>query len=91
MQDLGEALVQAVVEEQVPAGEPVVANHRHHDALRRADAALAEVQAGLGDGRSGELVALDIRNALEALGEITGEVTNDEVLGSIFGRFCIGK
>ena len=91
LEDLGKALVQAVVEEQVPAGEPVVANHRHHDALRRADAALADVQAGLGDGRSGELVALDIRNALEALGEITGEVTNDEVLGSIFGRFCIGK
>ncbi len=91
LERLSEALVKAIVEEQRPAGEPIVASLRHQEALRSADTALRDVQAGLADGRSGELVALDIRQALEALGRITGEVTSDEVLGSVFGRFCIGK
>jgi tRNA modification GTPase len=92
---LERALVRTVTEDAASgeggADRTLVANQRHHAALLRADTALADVLAGLADGRSGELVALDLRRALEALGEITGEVTNDELLGSIFGRFCIGK
>ena len=47
--------------------------------------------AGLDQGLSGDLLAEDIRMALQYLGEITGEVTNDEILGNIFSKFCIGK
>ncbi|MEO2055857.1 MAG: hypothetical protein ABGW66_00035, partial [Flavobacteriaceae bacterium] len=43
------------------------------------------------DKISGDLLAIDIRQALQYLGELTGEVTNDEVLGNIFSKFCIGK
>lgn len=90
---LDQALVEAV-RASAPDGsgnQTLVSNQRHHRALQSADQALSEVLAGLADARSGELVSFDLRRALEALGEITGEVTNDELLGSIFGRFCIGK
>ncbi|HIG89805.1 MAG TPA: tRNA uridine-5-carboxymethylaminomethyl(34) synthesis GTPase MnmE, partial [Flavobacteriaceae bacterium] len=46
---------------------------------------------GIDDKISGDLLAIDIRQALQYLGELTGEVTNDEVLGNIFSKFCIGK
>jgi tRNA modification GTPase len=49
------------------------------------------VQDGLNAGLTGDLLAIDIRQALYHFGEITGEVTNDELLGNIFGNFCIGK
>ncbi len=88
---LSDALVASVLQEPVQPGQAVLSNLRHYEALRFADAALGDVHEGLTDQRSGELVALDIRRVLEALGQITGEVSNDELLGSIFGRFCIGK
>ena len=49
------------------------------------------IQNGLRNGLSGDLLAIDLRQALYHLGEITGEVTNDELLGNIFENFCIGK
>jgi len=88
---LSSALVASVLQDPIQPGQAVLSNLRHYEALRRAEAALADVAAGLKDLRSGELVALNIRQVLEALGEISGEVTNDELLGSICGRFCIGK
>ncbi|MFT7588087.1 MAG: tRNA modification GTPase [Limisphaerales bacterium] len=91
LETLRTALLQTVLRNQTSAGETVVANVRHYNALRQADESLEEVLRGLGDNLSGELVALDINRALSYLGEITGEVTNDEVLGAIFGKFCIGK
>jgi tRNA modification GTPase len=71
--------------------ETVVNNARHADALAKSSEALQKVIEGLDFGLTSDLVALDIRNALYQLGLITGEVTNDEVLDSIFTRFCIGK
>lgn len=71
--------------------ETVVNNARHADALAKSSAALQTVLYGLDTGLTSDMVALDIRNALNQLGLITGEVTNDEVLDSIFTRFCIGK
>ncbi|MDG2455375.1 MAG: tRNA uridine-5-carboxymethylaminomethyl(34) synthesis GTPase MnmE [Bacteroidia bacterium] len=71
--------------------ETVVNNVRHADALGKSSEALQKVLSGLDTGLTSDLVALDIRNALYQLGLITGEVTNDEVLDSIFTRFCIGK
>ena len=69
----------------------LVSNVRHFDALRRVGEALDQVRQGLDAGLPPDLVVIDIRDALHHLGTITGQVTTDEVLGSIFSRFCIGK
>ncbi len=69
----------------------LVTNVRHYEALKHASVSLAAVQKGLDDGLPTDLVAQDLREALYYLGTITGEITTDEVLGSIFSRFCIGK
>jgi tRNA modification GTPase len=69
----------------------VVSNSRHYDALIRALESLDLVQVGINSGISGDLLAIDLQAALLALGEITGAITNDDLLGHIFGNFCIGK
>jgi tRNA modification GTPase len=69
----------------------VLSNARHYDALRRADEALVRVLDGLNVGISQDFVAMDIRQSLRELGEITGEITTDDLLGNIFSNFCIGK
>ena len=71
--------------------EVLVTNVRHFEALKHASESLSAVSKGLDDGIPTDLVAQDLREALYYLGSITGEITTDEVLGSIFGRFCIGK
>jgi tRNA modification GTPase len=71
--------------------ETVVNNARHADALAKSSEALQKVLDGIDTELTSDMVALDIRNTLYQLGLITGEVTNDEVLDSIFTRFCIGK
>jgi tRNA modification GTPase len=73
-------------------GEHAVAiNTRHRDCLRRAAASLTAADALLGDAQPPELAALELREALQALGEIAGKVDAEEVLGAIFSSFCIGK
>jgi tRNA modification GTPase len=72
-------------------GDVVVTNARHVDALSKARAALLEAKKAIDLGISGELLAIDLRRAQHHLGEITGRITTDDLLGSIFGRFCIGK
>lgn len=69
----------------------LITNLRHYEALVKANESLDKAKIGLEQKLSGELVAFDLRDALEHLGSITGEVSNEEVLGSIFSRFCIGK
>lgn len=69
----------------------VVTNARHVEALTKAKAALEDARNALEQGLSGELLAIDLRRAQHHLGEITGRITTDDLLGSIFGRFCIGK
>jgi tRNA modification GTPase len=71
--------------------EKIVANARHEQALGKAAESLLSVQTGLQTGISSELVAQDIRRTLHFLGEITGEVSTDDLLGNIFSKFCIGK
>ncbi len=88
---LKEQIFQAVSGGEVNLENTVVTNVRHYEALGQADAALADVLQGLETGVTGDFVAQDIRRALYALGEITGEIGVEEVLGSIFGKFCIGK
>lgn len=69
----------------------ILSNARHYDALRRADEALVRVLDGLSAGISQDFIAMDIRQSLRELGEITGEITTDDLLGNIFSNFCIGK
>jgi tRNA modification GTPase len=69
----------------------IITNVRHFEALDRALSAMHRATLGMETGMTGDLLAQDIREALYYLGEITGEVTNDEVLGNIFKNFCIGK
>lgn len=69
----------------------VISNTRHYDALLKALEEINKVQEGLDSGLSGDLLAIDIRQALYHFGEITGEISNDELLGNIFANFCIGK
>ncbi|WP_299110408.1 tRNA uridine-5-carboxymethylaminomethyl(34) synthesis GTPase MnmE [uncultured Winogradskyella sp.] len=71
--------------------ETIVTNSRHYDALLKAFEEIQKVQHGLETELSGDLLAIDIRQALYHFGEITGEITNDDLLGNIFANFCIGK
>ena len=68
-----------------------VTNLRHRDALRRAVESLGQALESVQCGMPGELVSIDVRTAADALGEITGAITTDEILGQIFSQFCIGK
>ncbi|MBK7214976.1 MAG: tRNA uridine-5-carboxymethylaminomethyl(34) synthesis GTPase MnmE [Bacteroidales bacterium] len=69
----------------------IVSNARHYEALNKTVKALENVRNGLDSGLPTDLVAIDMRSALHYLGEITGEVSTEELLGNIFGKFCIGK
>ena len=69
----------------------IITNLRHIEALENASAALQRVRSGLSSGLPTDLVSQDIREALYHLGSIVGEISTDEILGSIFSRFCIGK
>lgn len=71
--------------------ETIVTNARHYDVLRNVLGAIQHIQEGLDAQLSGDLLAIDIRQALHYLGEITGQVTTDDILGNIFANFCIGK
>ena len=73
------------------SNETIVSNSRHFEALNNALNALKEVQKGLDNNISTDLFAIDIRQALFHLGEITGEVSTEDLLGNIFSNFCIGK
>lgn len=69
----------------------IVTNTRHYNALLKALEEINKVEDGLNANLSGDLLAIDIRQALHYFGEITGEITNDDLLGNIFANFCIGK
>ena len=71
--------------------ETIVTNTRHYNALLKALEEVQKVQDGLDNSISGDLLAIDIRQALYHFGEITGEITSDDLLGNIFANFCIGK
>ena len=71
--------------------DTIITNTRHYDALRQALDNIQKVQHGLQTGLSGDLLAIDIREALHHFGRITGEISTDDLLGNIFANFCIGK
>lgn len=92
MDKLQELLVSIADIPDLSESDVIITNARHATALLKAQESLHRVQEGLDTGLSGDLIAEDLRQCLEYLGEITGQsITNEEVLGSIFKHFCIGK
>ncbi|MBD2703131.1 tRNA uridine-5-carboxymethylaminomethyl(34) synthesis GTPase MnmE [Spirosoma sp. BT702] len=75
----------------VQTGSAVVTNARHYEHLTGTDDALAHATKGLDAGVTPDWLAMDLRIALQHLGELTGEITTDDLLDSIFSKFCIGK
>ena len=91
IQQLKDTLVGLFDTRTVNTTDTIVTNSRHVSSLNNAQQALMKVNEGLSSNIQSDFLALDIRYALEALGEITGQVTNDDLLGNIFSKFCIGK
>ncbi|MFA8451193.1 MAG: tRNA uridine-5-carboxymethylaminomethyl(34) synthesis GTPase MnmE [Bacteroidales bacterium] len=71
--------------------DTIITNVRHYEALIKALDSVDNIEKGFNDGIPTDLISIDIRQALHHLGEITGEITTDEILGNIFSKFCIGK
>jgi tRNA modification GTPase len=88
---LEQALVDASGAVSTDENDVIITNLRHFEALDKALSAMHRATSGLSSGMTGDLLSQDIREAMHYLGEITGEITNDEVLGNIFKNFCIGK
>lgn len=91
VQSLKQLLTEKVQQGLLSNEDVVVSNSRHYEALSKALENVVQVQEGLDSGISGDLLAMDIRQSLFHLGEITGEITTDDLLDSIFRDFCIGK
>lgn len=91
VEKLTQALMQLINTGALRNNETIVTNTRHYDALLKALEEIQKVKFGLENGLSGDLLAIDIRQALYHFGEITGEISNDDLLGNIFANFCIGK
>ena len=88
---LAKKLVQIIKPESGRENDVIITNIRHYEALVNTGDALLRVKKGMKQNISNDLLAQDIREALHWLGEITGEITTDEILGNIFKNFCIGK
>ena len=88
---LKKALARITAEQMETTNTVTISNARHYEALVRASEAIRRVQQGLQDGVSGEFLSMDLQDCLTALGEITGQITSQEVLNNIFSHFCIGK
>ncbi len=88
---LKEEILKAVHADQYSTGSIIVTNARHYESLLKTRQALEEVLNGLTMDITHDFLAQDIRQALHHLGEITGEITTDDLLGNIFSKFCIGK
>jgi len=89
--DLKKELTQTVVEGSVNTENTIITNARHYAALQEVEKSLEDVRAGLDEKIPTDLLALHVRHALHYLGEITGEITNEDRLDFIFSKFCIGK
>lgn len=91
LNDLETALLNVVGLDQVSTSGTLVTNLRHYQQLLQTQETLEGVLAALKTGLTGDLIAQDLRYALHHLGEITGQISNDDLLKNIFGKFCIGK
>ncbi len=88
---LKKELVDRVISGNINTENVIITNARHFEALQKVNDALLDITKGLNEKISGDLIALDIRQCLHYLGEITGQITNEDQLDYIFSKFCIGK
>lgn len=88
---LKERMVDSVIKGNVQTENTIITNARHYHALKEVEKSLEEIKKGMDNKLPGDLLASDIRRCLHFLGEITGEVTNEDMLDYIFSKFCIGK
>ncbi|MBL0181753.1 MAG: tRNA uridine-5-carboxymethylaminomethyl(34) synthesis GTPase MnmE [Chitinophagaceae bacterium] len=88
---LKERLVDKVIQGNINSENTIITNARHYEALKEVDRSLADIKAGLDTKIPGDLLALDIRRCLHYISEITGDISNENVLDYIFSKFCIGK
>ncbi len=91
IQELQQVLLSYVNRGILDNNDPVVSNSRHYQALVRAQEAVGNIREGMESGVPTDLVSVDINQALHHLGEITGQITTDDLLANIFSNFCIGK
>jgi tRNA modification GTPase len=91
LEELRVALAEDVIKEKLNSDDIIITNIRHYEALLHVSESLDRVLAGLENQIPEDLIAIDIRQAIHYLGEITGQITSDEILGNIFKNFCIGK
>jgi tRNA modification GTPase len=91
LDDLCHRLGDVIAREKLDSDDIIITNIRHFDALVHVSESLGRVLSGLDNQIPEDLIAIDIRQAIHYLGEITGEITSDEILGNIFRNFCIGK
>ncbi|MCE7864643.1 MAG: tRNA uridine-5-carboxymethylaminomethyl(34) synthesis GTPase MnmE [Bacteroidetes bacterium CHB5] len=91
LEELKDAILKQFAIDAVKQGDVLVTNLRHYQKLTETQAALAKVLDGLNTDITGDFLAMDIRQSLHHLGEITGEITSEDLLANIFSKFCIGK
>ena len=91
LSELGHQLVGQFTGSGEVSESTLISDRRHREALTKANNSLALFVAGVGENQPPEFLALELREALQALGEITGETTPDEILEQIFSKFCVGK
>ena len=88
---LRERMIDLVLQDKLSTEHTIVTNARHYHALQQVHQALLDTQRGMENKLASDLLALEIRRCLHYLGEITGEITNEDQLDYIFSKFCIGK
>ncbi|TAN21669.1 MAG: tRNA uridine-5-carboxymethylaminomethyl(34) synthesis GTPase MnmE [Chitinophagaceae bacterium] len=91
IQELKQRIYDSVISGDVSPEDTIITNTRHMEALQKILQSLCDIRDGMDKGIPGDLLALDIRHCLHYIGEITGEVTNKDVLDYVFSKFCIGK
>jgi tRNA modification GTPase len=91
IEELKSKLGELVGNEKVEEESIIITNIRHYDALLKVSESLERVLSGIDNKIPEDLIAIDVRQAIHYLGEISGEITTDEILGNIFKNFCIGK
>jgi tRNA modification GTPase len=91
VEKLKESFIEGVHSGAISNNDTIITNSRHYDSLIKALEEIDKVKEGLAEELPSDLLAIDIRQALYHFGEITGEISSDELLGNIFANFCIGK
>ncbi len=91
LEEIRRILASIVMKNKISSDSVIITNIRHYEALRKVSLSLERVLDGIGKSIPDDLIATDIRHAIHYLGEITGVITSDEILGNIFRNFCIGK